>query len=339
MKKALITGITGQDGYFLTKLLLEKGYEVHGLARRNSQMTLGTMQHLSSEERSKIKFHWGDLLDSPFITQLIRVYLFDEVYHLGAQSFVGLSFHNPHATYDVNISGTMNLVNAIKEHSQRTRVYFAATSELYGKAQAVPQNEQTPFHPRSPYGVSKLAAFWTMKNYREAYGLFLTNGILFNHESEHRGPEFVTRKIAMAAARIAKGDAQPMRIGFMDAKRDWGFAGDYVEGMWRMLQQPEPDDFVLATGQTWTVREFAERGFLRAGIPVRWEGEGQNEIGLHAQTGVRVIEVDPVYFRPSEVDLLVGDFAKAQKILGWSPTLSFEGLVERMVDADVQRLA
>ena len=337
-KKALITGITGQDGHFLTKLLLEKGYEVHGLARRNSQMSIGTLQHLDPVDRAKVKIHWGDLLDSPFVTQLIRTYLFDEIYHLAAQSFVGLSFHNPQATYDANIGGTMNVVNAVKEHSQRTRVYFAATSELFGKAQAVPQNEGTPSYPRSPYAISKLAAFWTIKNYREAYGLYLTNGILFNHESEHRGPEFVTRKIAMAAARIAKGDAEPMRIGFMDAKRDWGFAGDYVEGMWRMLQQSEPDDFVLATGQTRTVREFIERAFAHAGIPIRWEGMGQEEIGVNTGTGARVVEVDPVYFRPTEVDLLIGDSAKARTAMGWAPQLSFDDLVARMVDAELKRL-
>ncbi len=337
MKKALITGITGQDGYFLTKLLLEKGYEVHGLARRNSQMSLGTMRHLSPEEMAKVKIHWGDLLDGTFIKQIVRLYHFDEIYHLAAQSFVGLSFENPQSTYDINIGGTMNIANAVKEYSQRSRVYFAATSELYGKAQAVPQNEATPFHPRSPYAVSKLAGFWTIKNYREAYGLYLTNGILFNHESEHRGPEFVTRKIAMAVARIAGGDAEPLRIGNMDAKRDWGFSGDFVEGMRLMLQQPEPDDYVLATGETRTVREFVEHAFARAGIPIRWEGLGKDEIGVNVKSGARMVEVDPAYFRPAEVDLLIGDAAKARRALNWSPKVSFEELVARMVDAELER--
>ena len=338
MKKALITGITGQDGYYLTRLLLERGYEVHGLARRNSQMSLGTLEMLTPEERAKVKIHWGDLLDYGFISQLIRMYRFDEVYHLAAQSFVGLSFENPHATFEINIGGTMNLANAIKEYSQRTKLYFAATSELYGKAEAIPQNETTPFHPRSPYAVSKLAGFWTIKNYREAYNLFFVNGILFNHESKLRGPEFVTRKIASAVARISRGAADPIRIGNLEAKRDWGFAGDYVEGMWLMLQQAEPDDYVLATGEDHSVREFTEHAFKHVGIPLVWEGMGEEEVGKHAQTGAVLVTVDPAYFRPSEVDHLLGHAEKAKTVLGWKPKMSFEELVAHMMDAELERL-
>ncbi|HWQ99218.1 MAG TPA: GDP-mannose 4,6-dehydratase, partial [Candidatus Methylomirabilis sp.] len=314
MKKALITGITGQDGYFLSKFLLGKGYDVHGFARRNSQMALGTLACLDASDRDRIKMHWGDVLDHPFVDQLVRMNLFDEIYHLAAQSFVGLSFDNPQATYDININGTMNFVNAVKEYSQRTKMYFAATSEMFGKVEALPQNEQTPFHPRSPYGVAKLAGFWSMKNYRESYGLFFANGLLFNHESEMRGPEFVTRKIAAAAARISRGDAQPLRLGNLEAKRDWGFAGDYVEAMWHILQQPEPDDFVIATGSNHSVRDFVDKAFGHAGITVAWEGSGVNEIGRNAANGQTVIEIDPAHFRPAEVDHLIGDASKAKRM-------------------------
>jgi GDPmannose 4,6-dehydratase len=339
MKKALITGITGQDGFFLAKLLLSKGYDVHGFARRNSQMALGTLSALAPEERGRIKMHWGDVLDHSFIDQLVRMQRFDEIYHLAAQSFVGLSFDNPQATYDININGTLHFVNAVKEYSQRTAFYFAATSEMYGKVQTVPQTETTQFHPRSPYGVAKLAGFWTVKNYREAYGLFLANGILFNHESEMRGPEFVTRKIAAAAARIAKGDKRPLRLGNLEAKRDWGFAGDYVDAMWRMLQpSQQPDDFVIASGETRSVRHFVERAFERAGMPIRWEGAGVSEIGKNAKTGETVIAIDPEFFRPAEVDELLGDASKAKRVLGWSPQMPFDTLVARMVDAEIARI-
>ncbi len=338
MKKALITGITGQDGYYLAKLLLSKGYDVHGFARRNSQMAVGTLSALTSDERNRITMHWGDVLDHPFIDQLIRMHRYDEIYHLAAQSFVGLSFDNPQATYDININGTLNFVNAVKEYSQRTKFYFAATSEMYGKAETVPQNELTKFHPRSPYGVAKLAGFWTVKNYREAYGLYLTSGILFNHESEMRGPEFVTRKIAAAAARIASGDARTLRLGNLEAKRDWGYAGDYVEAMWLMLQQREPDDFVIATGENHTVREFAEKTFRRVGMPVVWEGDGANTVGRHALHGNVLIEIDATHFRPAEVDELIGDASKAQRVLGWSPRMSFDAIVARMVDMEMARL-
>ncbi|OGL73293.1 GDP-mannose 4,6-dehydratase [Candidatus Uhrbacteria bacterium RIFCSPHIGHO2_12_FULL_60_25] len=338
MKKALITGITGQDGYFLAKFLLGKGYEVHGFARRNSQMALGTLVFLTPDERSRIKMHWGDVLDHPFIDSLVRMNRYDEIYHLAAQSFVGLSFENPKATYDINIGGTLNFVNAIKEYSQRTKMYFAATSEMYGKAEAVPQDERTPFHPRSPYGVAKLAGFWTIKNYRESYGLYLTNGILFNHESEMRGPEFVTRKIAAGAAKIARGSSEPIRLGNLEARRDWGFAGDYVEGMWLMLQRPMPDDYVLATGENYSVRECTERAFGRVGITIVWEGRGADEIGKNAANGQTVITIDPAHFRPAEIDELRGDASKAKRELGWTTRMSFDTLVARMVDVEVARL-
>ena len=339
MKKALITGITGQDGHFLTALLLSKGYDVHGLVRRNSQMQLGTLEHLPATDRARVKIHWGDLLDDAFVNQLVRTEAFDEIYHFASQSFVGLSFENPRATYDVNIGGTVSIVHAVKEHRLPTRIYFAATSELFGKAQAVPQNERTSFYPRSPYAVSKLAGFWTIKNYREAYGIYATNGILYNHESEYRGPEFVTRKMTIAAARLSRGDTHPLKLGRLDAARDWGYAGDYVEGMWRMLQQPTPDDYVLATGVTHTVRAFADQAFRRAGIPLRWEGSGLQEVGRHADTGAPLIQVDPAFFRPSEGELLVGDASHARQVLDWRPTLSFGELVNRMVDKDLARLS
>lgn len=337
MKKALITGITGQDGYFLSKLLSEKGYEVHGLVRRNSQMSIGTLSQLPSQIKDKITIHWGDVVDNTMVEKIIREGAFDEIYHLAAQSFVGLSFSNPRLTYDVNIGGTLNVANAVKEFSPTTRVYFAATSELYGQAVHTPQNEDTPFYPRSPYGVSKLAGYWTMKNYREAYGLFMSNGILFNHESEMRGEEFVTRKIAIAAARIAKGGTEPVLLGNLEAKRDWGHAGDYVEGMWRMLQQDKPDDIVLATGENHTVREFAEQAFKLVGIQLTWQGKGVEEQGVHAQTGQVLVKIDPKNFRPAEVDVLIGDAQKAERILGWKPTLRFQDLVKVMVEYEMKK--
>lgn len=336
MKKALITGISGQDGYFLSKLLKEKGYNVHGLVRRNSQMSIGTLDHLAPQIKDSIHIHWGDVTDHVVVEQVIRKEQFDEVYHLAAQSFVGLSFTNPKLTYDVNISGTLNIVNAVKEFSSHTRLYFAATSELYGVTKISPQNEETPFYPRSPYGVSKLAGFWTIKNYREAYGLFMSNGILFNHESEMRGEEFVTRKITLAATRIAKGSSETLLLGNLEAKRDWGYAGDYVEGMWRILQQPKPDDFVLATGESHSIREFVEETFKQVGIPLRWEGHGILEEGFHGVTGKLMIKVDPQFFRPAEVEALIGDSSKAKQALGWSPTIDFPHLVEIMVKADME---
>lgn len=338
MKKALITGITGQDGYYLTKLLLEKGYEVHGIVRRNSQNSLGNLEHLSNEETEQINIHWGDITDNLFMDNVVKAVQPDEVYHLAAQSFVGFSFENPRFTYDVNISGTLNVANAVKEYAPSSKLYFAATSELYGKVQEIPQKETTPFYPRSPYGVSKLAGFWTIKNYRESYDLFMSNGILFNHESPMRGPEFVTRKITMAVAKIYNGLQDFVELGNLSAKRDWGYAGDYVYGMWKILQHDKPDDFVLATNETHTVREFVENAFKVVGIDIEWEGEGVNEIGKDANTGKVLVKVNPEFFRPAEVDILIGDYSKAKKELGWEPKVKFEELVKMMVEKDLERI-
>lgn len=338
MKKALITGITGQDGYYLAKLLLEKGYEVHGIVRRNSQNSLGNLEHLSKEEMEQINIHWGDITDNLFMDNVVKAVQPDEVYHLAAQSFVGFSFENPRFTYDVNIGGTLNVANAVKEYAPSSKLYFAATSELYGKVQEIPQKETTPFYPRSPYGVSKLAGFWTIKNYRESYDLFMSNGILFNHESPMRGPEFVTRKITMAVAKISHGLQDFVELGNLSAKRDWGYAGDYVYGMWKILQHDKPDDFVLATNETHTVREFVENAFKVVGIDIEWEGEGVNEVGKDANTGKVLVKVNPEFFRPAEVDILIGDYSKAKKELGWEPKVKFEELVKMMVEKDLERI-
>ncbi len=339
MKKALITGITGQDGFFLSRWLLDIGYEVHGFVRRNSAASLGNLHDLSQDELSRIVIHWGDVIDHTIVDSVVREHSFDEIYHLAAQGFVGASFTNPSLTYKTNIEGTLNFVNAIKAFSKHTKFYFAATSELYGKAQQTPQDEQTPFYPRSPYGVSKLAGFWTVKNYREAYQLFMSNGILFNHESEHRGKEFVTRKITQAVARISKGAHEPLLIGNLDAKRDWGFAGDYAKGMWMILQHSFPDDFVLATGECHSVREFVTEACKAVGIDIEWRGEGTEEVGINLTTGKIIVQIDPQYFRPAEVDTILGNASKAKKLLGWQPSITFTGLVKRMIDSELHRLS
>jgi GDPmannose 4,6-dehydratase len=339
MKKALITGISGQDGYFLTKLLLEKGYEIHGIVRRNSQNSLGNLECLDENNLQKIKIHWGDITDNLFIDTVISKIKPDEIYHLAAQSFVGFSFENPKFTYDVNIGGTLNIINAVKEYSSDSKTYFAATSELFGKVQEIPQKETTSFYPRSPYGVSKLAGFWSIKNYRESYNLFMSNGILFNHESEMRGPEFVTRKITLAVAKISKGLQESLELGNLDAKRDWGYAKDYVEGMWRILQHNEADDFVLSTNETHSVKEFVELAFKFAGIIVEWEGTGIDEIGKDAKTGKILVKVNPAFFRPAEVDILIGDHSKAKTKLGWEPKTKFEELVKIMIEKDLERIS
>lgn len=338
MKTALITGITGQDGYFLSKLLIEKGYEVHGLVRRNSQMSFGSLRKLDEATFKQIKIHWGDVTDHTVIVKLVHEMQFDEIYHLAAQSFVALSFTNPQVTYDTNISGTLNVVNAIKEFSPKTRLYFAATSELYGKAQAKPQNEATPFYPRSPYGVSKLAGFWTVKNYREAYGLFMCSGILFNHESEMRGEEFVTKKIVKAVVDISRGKKEFLEIGNLYARRDWGYAGDYVDGMWLMLQQPEPDDFVLATGVNHSIKDFIQVAFKNLGIDLVWEGEGLEEVGKNMADGKILVKVNRDFFRPSDVEDLVGDASRAKSVLGWSFTVDFEKIVKIMIDYELAQI-
>jgi len=336
MKKALITGITGQDGYFLSQLLLEKGYEVHGLVRRNSQKTLGTLSLLENEVLSKINIKWGDITDNSYINQIVAKEQYNEIYHLAAQSFVALSFENPNSTYDININGTLNIVNAVKDFSPNSKVYFAATSELFGKIQEKTQNENTPFYPRSPYAISKLAAFWTIKNYREGYDLFMSNGILFNHESEVRGIEFVTRKITKTVANIYLGSKTPLEIGNMDAKRDWGYAKDYVVGMWKILQHNKPDDFVLATGKTFTVRKLIKEAFSNININIKWEGKGINEIGRNSENNEILVKVNPKFFRPTEVECLIGDNSKAKEKLNWSPSVQFKELVKIMVNNDIK---
>lgn len=334
--KALITGITGQDGYFLSKLLLSKGYEVHGVIRRNSSMSIGNLNLLDKELLSQINIHYGDLTDANFFTKLLAELKPDEMYHLAAQSFVGYSFQNPSSTYDVNIGGTLNVVNAIKDSSPDTRFYFAGTSELYGQPKTTPQNEETPFQPRSPYAVSKLAGYWTVKNYREAYNLYMSSGILFNHESEVRGPEFVTRKISLAVARVAAGSSEPIELGNLSARKDWGYAQDYVEGMWSMLQYKYGDDFVMGTGETHTVRDFTEEAFRAIGMNINWVGSGINEVGLSDDDEV-LVKVNRGFFRPLESDNYCADYTKVSMKLGWKPKTRFRDLVRIMVQNDLKK--
>jgi len=333
--KAIITGISGQDGYFLSQLLLKKGYEVHGILRRNSSMTRGTMELLPDDVRRNIVVHYGDITDGNFLSNLLGKEKPDEIYHLAAQSFVGYSFQNALSTYDANIGGTLNVCNAVKDYSPDTRMYFAATSEMFGQPKESPQNENTPFIPRSPYAVSKLAGLWTVRTYRDAYKLYMTNGILFNHESEVRGPEFVTRKISLGVARIIKGSSEPIMLGNLDARKDWGYAADYVRGMWMMMQQDYPDDFVLGTGEQHTVREFAEEAFRVAGINIRWKGRGINEIGV-SDDGKTMIKVSKELYRPLESDNYKADYTKAKEKLGWNPEIRFRELVRIMVESDLK---
>ena len=335
MKKALITGITGQDGYFLSKLLLSKGYEVSGIIRRNSSMRQGTLEKLDPEERKQIKIYYGDITDNNFIVSTIEKIKPDEVYHLSAQSFVGYSFENPTFTYHNNIMGTLNILNAVKEKSKNTRLYFAATSELFGKVTTAPQNEETPFMPNSPYAISKLAGYWTAKSYREAYNLFFCNGILFNHESEVRGPEFVTRKISMKVAKISKGDKEPLVLGNLNSRKDWGYAKDFVDGMHLMLQQKKADDFVLATGKQHTVREFVEESFKCINKEINWEGKGINEVGKEKGSNKILVKVSKEFFRPIKAENFLGDYSKAKRVLGWKPKTKFEDLVKIMVENDL----
>ncbi|EGA90027.1 GDP-mannose 4,6-dehydratase [Planococcus donghaensis MPA1U2] len=340
MKKALITGVNGQDGSFLSDFLLEKGYEVHGIIRRSSSFNTGRIEHLYIEElKSSDNFyiHYGDMTDTSNIIRLISEIKPDEIYNLAAMSHVKVSFETPEYTADVDGIGTLRILEAVRilGLEKKTRIYQASTSELYGKVQEVPQRETTPFYPRSPYGVAKLYGYWITKNYRESYDMFAVNGILFNHESERRGETFVTRKITMAAARISNGKQDKLLLGNLDARRDWGYAKDYVECMWLMLQHDTPEDFVIATGEMHTVREFATLAFKHAGIEVEWQGEGIDEKGFNAKTGEVVVEVNPEYFRLAEVEQLLGDPSKAKKLLGWNPTAtSFEELVEIMVTHD-----
>lgn len=339
MKTALITGITGQDGSYLAELLLEKGYEVHGIIRRSSSFNTGRLEHLYQDphaDNRRIILHYGDVTDASNLSRLMATVKPAEVYHLAAQSHVKVSFEMPEYTADVDALGTLRLLDAIKESGGSTRFYQASTSELYGKVQEVPQRETTPFYPRSPYGVAKLYAYWITVNYREAYGLHASNGILFNHESERRGKTFVSRKVTRAAARIKSGLQQKLYLGNLDAQRDWGYAPEYVEAMWRMLQQPEPDDYVIATGHTHSVRKLASVAFQHVGISLEWHGAAAEERGVDSATGKTLVEIDPRYYRPTEVDLLVGDASKARDKLGWQALTSFEELVTRMVDHDLE---
>ena len=340
MKKALITGVTGQDGSYLTELLLEKGYEVHGIIRRHSTPCTERIDHLLSDVQydGRLFLHYGDLTDSSNAHRLIQEIQPDEVYNLAAQSHVAVSFEVPEYTAEATGVGTIRLLEAVRQSGLPTRFYQASTSELFGGIpDTAPQSESTPFYPKSPYGAAKLYSFWITKNYRESYDMFAVNGILFNHESPRRGETFVTRKITIAAAKIMAGKQEKLSLGNLDAKRDWGFAGDYVEGMWRMLQQDTPDDYVLATNETHTVREFAELTFRDLGVELRWEGTGIEEKGYDAKTGRLLVDVDPQFFRPAEVELLWGNPSKAEKELGWHRKVSFPVLVRMMVQADVEK--
>ncbi|KGN84525.1 GDP-mannose 4,6-dehydratase [Porphyromonas gulae] len=345
-KVALITGITGQDGSFLAEFLIEKGYEVHGILRRSSSFNTGRIEHLYLDEWVRdmkrerlINLHYGDMTDSSSLVRIIQTTRPSEIYNLAAQSHVKVSFDVPEYTAEADAVGTLRLLEAVRilGLEKETRIYQASTSELFGKVQEVPQRESTPFYPRSPYGVAKQYAFWITKNYRESYGMFAVNGILFNHESERRGETFVTRKITLAAARIKQGFQDKLYLGNLDARRDWGYARDYVECMWLMLQHDMPEDFVIATGEMHSVREFATLAFREVGIALEWKGCGVEEQGIDTATGRVLVEVDPKYFRPCEVDQLLGDPTKARTLLGWNPTkTSFEELVRIMVEADMR---
>lgn len=344
MKKALITGITGQDGSYLAELLLEKGYEVHGLRRRASSFNTSRIDHLYSDPHAsgvRLFLHYGDLTDGSSLTRIIGDVAPDEVYNLAAQSHVGVSFETPEYTSNADALGTLRMLEAIRllRLQDTTRFYQASTSELYGKVQEVPQSERTPFYPRSPYAVAKLHGFWSTLNYREAYGMHASNGILFNHESPRRGETFVTRKITRAVAAITKGTQPCLYLGNLDAQRDWGHARDYVEGMWMMVQQPVADDYVLATGETHRVREFVEKAFAVVGTTLAWSGEGVDEIGTDTASGKVLVRIDPRYFRPTEVDLLIGDPSKAEKAFGWKASTDFDTLVKEMVEADMSALS
>jgi GDPmannose 4,6-dehydratase len=348
MKKALITGVTGQDGSFLAEFLLEKGYEVHGIIRRSSSYNQERLEDLLSEQSEALLnnqnfyLHYGDVTDALNITQLIGEIKPDEIYNLAAQSHVHVSFDMPSYTLDVDAKGTLNILEAtrILGLTEKTRIYQASTSELFGKVQEVPQKETTPFYPRSPYGVAKIYGYWITKNYRESYNMFAVNGILFNHESERRGETFVTRKITLAAARIAQGKQKTLQLGNLNSLRDWGYAKDYVECMWLILQFHEPEDFVIATGEMHSVREFVELAFNYVGIEIDWIGEGIEEKGINKKTGEVVVEIDPKYFRPAEVEQLLGDPTKAKTLLGWNPTkTSFEELVKIMVTKDMEKVS
>ena len=340
-KTALITGITGQDGAYLAEFLLDKGYQVHGVKRRSSMFNTDRIDHLYQdphEENRNFHLHYGDLTDSTNLIRIIQEVQPDEIYNLAAQSHVQVSFETPEYTANADALGTLRLLEAVRilGLTEKTRFYQASTSELYGKVQEIPQTEKTPFYPRSPYAVAKMYSYWITVNYREAYNIFGCNGILFNHESPLRGETFVTRKITRAIARIKLGLQDKIYLGNLNAKRDWGYADDYVEAMWLMLQQNQPDDYVVATGEAHSVREFVELAFAQIGIDIEWQGEGVDEKGLDKATGKILVEVDPRYFRPTEVEILLGDPTKAREKLGWQPKVTFRELVSMMVDADLE---
>ena len=339
-KVALITGITGQDGAQLAEFLLEKGYRVHGIKRRSSSFNTGRVDHLyvdPHEENLRFNMHFGDMTDATNLIRIIQETQPEEIYNLAAQSHVQVSFETPEYTANADALGALRMLEAIRilGLEKSCRFYQASTSELFGNAEEAPQNEETPFRPRSPYGAAKLYAYWTVINYREAYGYHASNGILFNHEGPTRGETFVTRKITRGVAAISKGLEKTIYLGNLEARRDWGHARDFVEGMWLMLQQPEPDDYVLATGESRSVREFVELAFNEAGRTISWQGEGENEKGLCSETGDVLVAVDPRYFRPTEIDALCGDASKAKKILGWEPKIGFEDMVREMVRSDL----
>lgn len=340
-KVALITGVTGQDGSYLAELLLDKGYEVHGTIRRGSTFNTQRIEHIFQdphEDEIPFETHYGEMTDASNLSRLIEKIEPDEIYNLAAQSNVAVSFEQPQYTTDTNAMGTLRLLDAIRESRIETRFYHASTSELYGGQTNEPLDEVSPFHPRSPYACSKLFAHWITVNYREAYGLHASNGICFNHESPRRGKRFVTRKITRAVAKIRAGHQDKLYLGNLDAKRDWGYAPEYVEGMWQIVNQNEPDDYVLATGETHTVRSFAERAFEVGGLEIEWRGSGVDEVGVEVESDETVIEIDSQYFRPSEVDTLIGDPSKAKRELGWEAKMTLDELVERMVESDIQTL-
>lgn len=332
MKKALITGVTGQDGSYLSELLLEKGYEIYGIMRRKSVVDYGNVEHLKND----IKFIYADMTDCVSLMKAMEIATPDEVYNLAAQSFVATSWEQPIATADIDATGVTNMLEAIKILKPDTRFYQASTSEMFGLVQETPQTEKTPFYPRSPYGVAKLYGHWITKNYRESFGMYACSGILFNHESERRGLEFVTRKITHAVARISLNQQECVELGNMDAKRDWGHSKDYVKAMWLMLQQDIPDDYVIATGETRSVRDFVNAAFSAAGISLEWSGQGVDESAINKQNGKTVVKVNPAFFRPAEVELLLGSPKKAEKELGWQREIGFEELVSRMVKNDIE---
>ena len=338
-KKALITGITGQDGVHLTEFLLSKGYQVHGIVRRSSSINTWRIDHLYNNKEilnKKLFLYYGDITDTVSITSLIKRIQPDEIYNLAAQSHVRVSFEIPEITANIDALGTLKILEAVRELglSKKTKIYQASTSELFGKAQEIPQSEKTPFYPRSPYGVAKLYSFWIIKNYRESYNLYACNGILFNHEGENRGFNFVTRKITIGLSKIKLGLQEDLELGNLDAKRDWGYAKEYVEAMWLMLQQKKPEDFVIATGETHSIREFVEESCKELGIDLEWKGQGVNEIGINKNTGKIIIKINPRFFRPSEVDLLQGNPKKAKDLLNWSAKTKFKDLVKLMIKHD-----